>query len=267
MLGLALLSKLTAVALIPGLALVILFRMFRVHPRVVGVGNWLKRALHLIAGATLGTLLVSGWWFVRNVFTYGEPTGTAATMRFFAGRFTKADFTLPRTAGDLLRYTLESFWGRFGWNDITLPTDVYRFCNSAALVLVSLSVLAGIGVFALCATRRRSTDHVTWQAFFVFLAVGLTLITGYVQFNKSIAYMPMARYFFILPLPGALLLTGGLYALAAKRVLRLVALGMLFIALGVLNGLALVTVYEAGVARGGVRQHVAIGCRGLSLYR
>ena len=253
MVGLAFLSKLTAVALIPGLALVILFRMFQVGPSVLGLGDWLKRALYMMVGATLGTLLVCGWWFVRNVFTYGEPTGTAAALRFFARRFVKADFTLPRTAGDLLRYTLESLWGRFGWNDITLPQEWYHFCNSAALFLVCLSVLAGIGMFALRATGRRSPDAVTWQAFLVFLVVAVTLFAGYIQFNKNIGYQPQARYFFILLLPGALLLTGGLYTLAATPALRIVAFGIVFTALGFLNAFALVTVSKAGPAPGGVR--------------
>jgi hypothetical protein len=63
---------------------------------------------------------------VRNVFTYGEPTGTNAALHFFARKFIKADFTRRRTASDLFRYTLENLWGRFGWNDITLPHEWYH---------------------------------------------------------------------------------------------------------------------------------------------
>jgi 4-amino-4-deoxy-L-arabinose transferase-like glycosyltransferase len=256
MLGLAILSKLTAVALIPGLALVILFRMFQVRPSALGLGDWLKRSLSMIGGAILGMVLVCGWWFVRNLFTYGEPTGTAETLRSFTGRFTKADFTLPGTARNLARYTLENLWGRFGWNDITLPQEVYRLCNGAALVLVGLSVLAAIGVFGLWVTGRRSPDPVKWQICLVFFAVASAMATAFIQFNKSIVYMPQARYFFILLLPGALLLTGGLYTLTARRALRVAALAVLFVALGLLNTLALVTVREAGVAIGGVRENL-----------
>jgi 4-amino-4-deoxy-L-arabinose transferase-like glycosyltransferase len=255
MVGLALLSKLTAVALIPGLALVILFRMFQVRPSISGLSHWIKRSLNITIGATLGVVLVSGWWFVRNIFTYGEPIGTAAGLQFWAARFIKADFSRRRTAGDLLRYTLESLWGRFGWNDITLPQEVYRFCNISALFLISLSVLTGIGAVGVWATRKR-LPVTACQTFLVFLAVGLALLAGYLQFNKQIAYMPMARYFFIMLLPGALLLTGGLYTLAARRVLRLAAFALLFIGLGSLNVLALVTVTKAGVAIGGVRQNL-----------
>jgi 4-amino-4-deoxy-L-arabinose transferase-like glycosyltransferase len=266
MLGLALLSKLTAVALIPGLALVIIFRMFQARPSTSGVGNWVKRGLYMIVGATLGTALVCGWWFLRNVFTYGEPAGTAAALRFFAGKFIKADFTRPRTAGDLLRYTLENLWGRFGWNDITLPQEVYRVCNSAALLLVGLTVLAGIGLVVRWAVRKRpalsvakGSPDVTWQASLIFLVVGLTLFGGYIQFNQKVGYQPQARYFFIMLLPGALLLTGGLYALAAKRAFRMAAFGILFIALSVLNTLALVIVSKAGPAYGGVRYVMSSG--------
>jgi small subunit ribosomal protein S36 len=253
MLGLALLSKLTAVALIPGLALVILFRMFQVRPSTEGWSNWLKGGAYMGIRATAAALLVSGGWFVRNAVIYGEPTGTAAGLRFWAARFTKADFTLPRTAYDLLRYTLESLWGRFGWNDITLAPEVYRFCNSVASVLVTMSIIAGITVLGVWATRRRSPDAVKWQAFLIFLVVGLALLIGYLQFNERIAYMPMARYFSIMLLPGGLLLTGGVYTFAARRALRVLAFGILFIGLGLLNALSLATVSKAGVASAGVR--------------
>jgi 4-amino-4-deoxy-L-arabinose transferase-like glycosyltransferase len=262
MLGLALLSKLTAVVLIPGLALVILFRMFQIRPSKLGLGKWLKRSGSMIAGATIGALLVSGWWFVRNVFVYGEPSGTRAEARIVASTFTKADFTDPRTAHDLLRYTLESLWGRFGWNDITLPREVYLVCNCAALVLVCLSVLAGIGLLALWVIRKRAPDVVAWQAFLIFLAVGLTLFVGYIQYNAKIAYQPQARYFFILLLPGALLLTGGGYALAARSSVRAVACALLFAGLAALNAFALMTVTDAGIAIGGVRQRIHHADRG-----
>ena len=253
MVGLALMTKLTAVALMPGLAFVVLFRIFQVRPRALGFAEWLKRGLYMIGGATMGVLLVSGWWFLRNFFTYGEPTGTAETLRSFAGRFPKADFSLPRTARDLLRYTLENLWGRFGWNDITLPQEVYRVCNSTALFLVSLSILAGIGVFGLWVTRQRSLDIVKWQISSVFLAIWVTMVVAFIRFNRTIVYMPQARYFFIMLLPGALLLTGGLYALAARRVLRVAAFGLLFMGLALLNTLALVTISKAGPAKGGAR--------------
>lgn len=254
MVGLALLSKLTALALLPGLALLVLFRMFQADPRIFGLRNWLRRSFNMMLGATLGVVLICGWWFVRNIFTYGEPTGMAAGLRFWAARFVKADFSRPGTGGDLLRYTLESLWGRFGWNDITLPQGVYRFCNSVALVLVSLTILVWIGAIVLRATRRQSPDAVACQSFLIFLAVGVALVAGYLKFNREIAYMPMARYFFIMLLPGALLLMGGVCALAATRALRLAVVAILFLGVGLLNAFALVTVSEAGVAIGGVRQ-------------
>ena len=91
----------------------------------------------------------------------------------------------------------------------------------------------------------------------MFLAVGLTLFAGYIEYNARIAYQPQARYFFILLLPGALLLTGGLYAFAASQHLRAAVCTMLLVALAVLNALGLATIGKAGIAIGGARQHVA----------
>jgi hypothetical protein len=130
---------------------------------------------------------------------------------------------------------------------------VYHFCNIAALTLLCLSVVAGIGVLGLWITRRRPPDVVVCQASLIFLAIGLTLLIGYIQYNARVAYQPQARYFFIILLPGALLLTGGLYAFARLRTLRVLAVAALLTGLAVLNGSAIATVYRAGPARGGVR--------------
>jgi hypothetical protein len=79
------------------------------------------------------------------------------------------------------------------------------------------------------------------------------LVAGYIQFNKTIGYQPQARYFFIILLPVALLLTGGIHTLLTTRFLRLVAITVLLTALAVLNLLSLAIVYKAGPAPGGVR--------------
>jgi hypothetical protein len=98
---------------------------------------------------------------------------------------------------------------------------------------------------------------VACETFLIFLAVGLALLVGYLQFNEKIAYMPMARYFFIMILPGALLLTGGLYIFAATRLFRVLVLVALLVSLALLNAVSLVTVNKAGVASGGVRHSLS----------
>ena len=111
-------------------------------------------------------------------------------------------------------------------------------------------------MLALWVTRRRSRDVPAWQSLLIFLAVGVTLFVGYIQNNSRIAYQPQARYFFILLLPGALLLTGGVYAFAVKRPLRAAMCAVIFIGLAVLNALGLATIGRAGIAIGGARQHI-----------
>jgi 4-amino-4-deoxy-L-arabinose transferase-like glycosyltransferase len=244
MLGLALLSKLTAVALIPGLALVVLFRTLQVRPRELGVGKWLLRGLYLAIGAVTGTLLVCGWWLVRNIFVYGEPTGMDAALRFYAAKFFKADFSLPETAGNLTRWSLESLWGRYGWNDITLPQEWYQFANNAVLWLIGITGLTALVYIALRVIGKL-TLNVTWQAFVVFAAIGLVLFVAYIQFNQTIAYQPQARYFFIMLLPATLLVMGGLYLLPLNRALRTIALAIPLIGLGILNAVSLLVVSSA----------------------
>jgi hypothetical protein len=87
----------------------------------------------LIAGFTL---LLSGWWFVRNQLLYGEPTGFQRLTELWGVRnpadsWGVAIFELP--------YTWTSLWGRFGYGQVPLPDGIY----------LGLRWLVGIGLLGL----------------------------------------------------------------------------------------------------------------------
>lgn len=216
-LGLALLSKLTAVALIPGMALVILFRISNENAGS-GRGVHLKRALPLVAGAAASTFAVCGWWLVRNVFVYGEPTGSSAALKFYAITFPHFDLSSQSSVSWFLYGSWTSAWGRFGWMDFQMPDEFYTQALVITSALVSLSILFGIK-----ATRRRfqtgarksGVPAYMWQAVAIMGVVVVSLMVGYLQFNLSVALQPQGRYFFTALLPMAMLFTGGLYALAS----------------------------------------------------
>src|SRR5205807_9385122 len=65
-LGLALLAKLTALALAPGLGLVLLFRLLAARAGLGGGRAWGRYSMRLVGGAATVLLAVSGWLFVRN---------------------------------------------------------------------------------------------------------------------------------------------------------------------------------------------------------
>jgi 4-amino-4-deoxy-L-arabinose transferase-like glycosyltransferase len=129
-LGLALLSKLSALALL-GLAAIaiLLVAWHRGSPRLA----W--RAGLAVA---VPAIAIAGWWYVRNVVLYGEPTGLSA-MWAMVGR--RDDFGQDLW-GEFraLRY---SFWGLFGWFSIAMPVPIYRILD-----LLTALALAGLGVGA-----------------------------------------------------------------------------------------------------------------------
>jgi len=127
-LGLAVLSKLSGMALLLMAAI------------VIALGAWHRRSWRYVwqAGLSVGlvVLVLAGWWYVRNLVLYGEPTGLTA-MWEVVGR--RTDFGQDLW-GEFraLRY---SFWGLFGWFSIALPGWVYHVFD-----VFSLLALLGLGI-------------------------------------------------------------------------------------------------------------------------
>ena len=239
MLGLALLSKLTTVVLIPGLVLLIIFRVLQLRSAGATTRRLLQHGLLLVLGVGAGTLLVCGWWLMRNVVVYGEPTGMASILDFYQRVAPgKADFSIPGTAGNLLDATLQSTWGRFGWNEIGLPAQLYQIVNIFALVLLGLSLFAA-GRLLWKELRSKRLSVVLWQAALIFAVMGIVLLFGFVRFNATIALQPQGRYFFILLLPAALFLTAGLYTFTRPGRRRVLAMSGLLLIFAALNAISL----------------------------
>ena len=125
-LGLALLSKLSALALVAlsGLVIALVAWYHR---------SW-RLAVRLALAVGLPALAVAGWWYVRNLALYGEPTGLTA-MWEVVGR--REDFGVDLWGE--FRGLRQSFWGLFGWFSIVLPGWVYR-----VLDVFSVLALAGL---------------------------------------------------------------------------------------------------------------------------
>jgi hypothetical protein len=240
--GLALLAKLTATALIPGLALVVIFRAFQGR---AAAENWralTARGLRLAAGALGALILVSGWWFARNMVAYGEPSGTAAANAFWRLNLPRLDWGNPAARWDFAQGNWRSFWGAFGWQNILMPQEYYDQALTVSLVLLGLSVLAGLALIVRWALGRAVVAPHVWQSVLVMAVVAAVLLYGFVQFSGTVALQAQGRYLYLLLLPAALLFTGGLRALAPGRVGKLIALSIPLLWLGVWNtvGVALV---------------------------
>jgi 4-amino-4-deoxy-L-arabinose transferase-like glycosyltransferase len=253
MVGLGILAKLTSVALIPGLMLVVLFRLINLLVAdIKGTGGftgkkamwlrWLRKAVLLPIGAIAGVLIVCGWWLARNVVEYGEYTGTAKALQFYKGKFALVDYFNEESRRESLESLWQSTWGRFGWMDINLPAEMYDRAGDLTrtlLLLAGVALVVGVGKWLF---TRKWVPRQTWQGAIIMLAVSATLVAGFIQFNATIARQGQGRYLFIMLLPAVLTFTAGLYALPPWRFLKVIALAVPILWLAYMNYVGLVVV-------------------------
>lgn len=133
--GAGMLAKFNIGFLLPLVALAlasIAWRLRDPHPLIVG---------GLVTGGL--TLIISAWWYIRNIQLYGDPTGLNVFLRIVGSRPIPAN--LPQLWSE--RHTfLMSYWGFFGGVNVPLPDFVYTVFNGIA----AISVL-GVGLWVISA--------------------------------------------------------------------------------------------------------------------
>ena len=97
---------------------------------VVVVASWLawvhgRCAVAPVAAFLCGALAVSGWWFVRNVMLYGDPTAASAVERTGVS-FDRYRLARPGDLGHIVQQVVTYLW---------LPTEYLRNLISAPTVL------------------------------------------------------------------------------------------------------------------------------------
>lgn len=186
LLGALLLTKLSALALIP-LPLLALALRRTGWRRLLGDG--------LIVLGT--TVLLAGWWFVRNQQLYGDPLG----LRAFQEAFATSDFDITAWSSwrGGLWSLLRSSWGMFGWLTLPLNDGAYWvFATFLALGLIGLvarvadglwhgrgreTLILGSAVLLMLGWTvafAQTAGSVAWQGRFIFpaavaLAIGLAV--------------------------------------------------------------------------------------------
>ncbi len=223
-LGLALLSKLSALLLVPFVVLVLAVaawqrrseaRFARAHgpqtadrrpsteqPSTVGdQRSFQHSALFWFGIMTLVTLgmaaLVAGWWFLRNVQLYGDPVASNVIMAV-AGR---RAFNLERFlagAWDEFRGLRWSFWALFGWFSLPVVRSVY-------LVLDLLTLVAVLGL-VIVAMGRRPSAALRSAA---LLALWLLMVFGGLVWWTTLVKGAQGRLLFPAIAPIAVLLVAG----------------------------------------------------------
>lgn len=155
-LGLALITKITAFSLFPavGVGLLLTARLWN------GWGKLWPAAL--VIG--LLVFLLAGWWFVRNWQVYGEVTGIQALLSSIEGITYSRRPSLWRGFRAVIRFQ-KSFWACFGWNTIPIPYGIYHALDGVALVAIG-----GIMLLMYQYWRRRDEPQLCQLGILVLLA-------------------------------------------------------------------------------------------------
>jgi hypothetical protein len=169
-------------------------------------------------------VMIAGWWYVRNVVLYGEPTGFLRLTEIWGARDPREGMAL---AIPEMRYAWTSLWARFGYGQIPLPPGFYQ-----AMGIVAGLAMVGLG--AVLWVRRRVLN---WRMVAILAAsalLNLFVLYAYITVSPAGA---MGRFFF----PGfpalAVLWGVGLTPKPARwGAAGLVTLGMLGFALAALVG-------------------------------
>lgn len=154
LIALATLSKLSGLVLAPVVAFAGLWLLRRTGDR--------RGFVVLIGASVLACMLLTGWWFLRNLTLYGELFGTAAMLE----RFGRRDIPLIRLLLDEFEGLRISYWGLFGTFSIFTHRIHY-------LLMDALSLIGAIGLVVFLAKNRRNAFLLAAVGFLaLFLAIG-----------------------------------------------------------------------------------------------
>jgi hypothetical protein len=219
--GLAILTKLTCLLVVPIVGLALLYRLWIDH------SGW-RQFVQIGAIVALVALLVGGWWLVRNQVLYGDPTGMSRQMEAWEDERPGG----PDIAAAVceMGFLHDSAWGAFGYGQIPMPGWTYGLAR-----LVGLVAFGGLVLFWI----RRRSGRVSWERpplvlLIVFSGPLVVFVTVFVRMI-FIDTADFGRYLFV-----SLAFLAPLYALGLGEWLRPRACCWLAVGLaGVMLALAL----------------------------
>ncbi|MFN2187654.1 MAG: hypothetical protein ACK2T3_02705 [Candidatus Promineifilaceae bacterium] len=179
--GLGALTKISALGL-TALALVGIGAKQWMRNQNSGIENEQQESVRLdygkIVGATAGrfglvllmVLLISGWWYVRNIQLYGDWSGWNAFIAVLGQRATPAN--VAQLWDERWGFTI-SYWGLFGGLNIPMPTWIYWVLNILA-VAAAIGFLIYIAGILRSWWRRRRRSILGFGTFVISLVDLLT---------------------------------------------------------------------------------------------
>jgi len=164
----------------------------------------IKRAFVLALYILSVALVITGWWYFRNLLLFNDPLGTKLHELFY-GR------NQPLTLKEMINrwFLIErSFWGEFGWGGILLPKEMYTVTRIGEILGI-----VGLGISLLHTEKQKRKMQVA-----LLLLFSTIVIITYIWWTRHIL-APYGRLLFPALAPIMILLTIGLkkvskYALA-----------------------------------------------------
>ncbi|MGC9348522.1 MAG: glycosyltransferase family 39 protein [Anaerolineae bacterium] len=141
-LGLGLLTKASAIALIPFAGAVLAWETWRLpqETKITGrSGFFVSRLIAFLTPA----LAISGWWFYRNYRLYGEWLGLNAFYAVLGTRDVPA--SLDQLWSERFAFAA-GYWGNFGGLNVPLPNWAYATLNGLA-ILAAGGLLLRLGLW------------------------------------------------------------------------------------------------------------------------
>jgi len=186
-LGLAALTKESALGLFPLALLAVAARIWQQHRALSpstssgqrlskGRNAPLLKRFGLVIGhwslIILPALAVSGWWYWRNWCLYGDPLGLNVFLDILGRRHPPA--TLRQLWGEREGFAM-SYWGLFGGVNVPLDTWVYRLLNLLAIIAA-----LGIIIFLIRKFRARLRPE-AWVKVVILLAWPAIVFTSLIR--------------------------------------------------------------------------------------
>ena len=152
--GLAILTKESAIGLLPLAALTIAYVAYRQRSMRI----LLEGGLIVVGMAAI----LSGWWFVRNWKLYGDPLGLNMFLDILGRRHPIA--TLRQLWGERVGFAM-SYWGLFGGVNVPLDAWTYHMLNLLAMIAA-----IGVVIFLIRKFSRDRLQPEAWIAIVLLIA-------------------------------------------------------------------------------------------------
>ena len=200
--GVATLTKVSGIILGLGVALAIVIRAVRERSWFI---FWRDG---IISGGV--SLLIAGWWFVRNFILYGDFLGWHAYSYVFQFNL-RPEPSFRLGVQDFFRQTYRNFWGGFGFMHITFP-DIARLMWMATAVVMLGWVLLFLR------DRKFFKQHST--VLIIVSSLFLGILSLYLRFSTINLGAGHGRYLFPASFSIGIFLSVGVFGLVGRKLFR-----------------------------------------------